>query len=300
MIYLLLSVACSTCIMALFKIYRRYDINNFHAIIVNYYVSSTLGITLSGRSIDVPSITNSKWFMGALMIGASFVLLFYMMAYTADKVGVAISQMSNKMSVVVVVVSAIWLLGEEGLFLKFFGVVLALLGATLALISKKDNRDFDKKYLYLPVVLFFLAGIVDSLFNYTKKLYVPNTDNELFLSVVFVIAATVGTSIIIYQVLSKTRELKLKSIIGGLLLGFINFGSIYFLVLALGVEDFLDSSSIFPIRNIGIVATTAIMGYAVFRERLSKINWIGIFLVLVAIATISWAKQLHEWISTVQ
>ena len=73
----------------------------------------------------------------------------------------------------------------------------------------------------------------------------------------------------------------------GLLLGSVNFGSIYFLVRALHYTSpagkNMDSSVIFGANNISIVALSVLIGLLVFRERLKLVNWIGVMLSALAL-----------------
>jgi multidrug transporter EmrE-like cation transporter len=73
----------------------------------------------------------------------------------------------------------------------------------------------------------------------------------------------------------------------GIVLGIVNFGSIYLLVSALnhvnnnGIRT--DSSVIFGLNNIGIVGLSVLVGLLIFSEKLKLINWIGIALSVVSI-----------------
>ena len=51
----------------------------------------------------------------------------------------------------------------------------------------------------------------------------------------------------------------------------------------------LESSQIFPIVNMGVIVMTAVSGIILFRQKLSKGNWYGILLAIVAIAMITFA-----------
>ncbi|MCP4553311.1 MAG: hypothetical protein GY834_15005 [Bacteroidetes bacterium] len=50
-----------------------------------------------------------------------------------------------------------------------------------------------------------------------------------------------------------------------------------------------ESNVLFPLQNVGIVMLTAIIGLLVFKEKLSVINWIGIFVSVLAILLIAFA-----------
>ena len=61
---------------------------------------------------------------------------------------------------------------------------------------------------------------------------------------------------------------------GGIALGIPNFGSIYFLVLALRSGG-MESSTIFPVNNVAIVMISTFLGILLFRERMlsEELDW---------------------------
>ncbi|MEA3476964.1 MAG: EamA/RhaT family transporter, partial [Bacteroidota bacterium] len=72
----------------------------------------------------------------------------------------------------------------------------------------------------------------------------------------------------------------------GIILGLINFGSTYYIIKSMAS---FESSVVFPIVNVGIVSLSTLTGFFIFREKLSWINWLGIFLSLTAIMLIAYA-----------
>jgi multidrug transporter EmrE-like cation transporter len=79
----------------------------------------------------------------------------------------------------------------------------------------------------------------------------------------------------------------------GALLGGVNFGSIFFLVKALNYRHqdhgLMDSSVVFGINNIGIVALSVILGLYLFRESFSSVNRAGIGICIGAIILLAYA-----------
>jgi len=57
---------------------------------------------------------------------------------------------------------------------------------------------------------------------------------------------------------------------------------------ALRVEGF-ESSSVFTINNVVIVALSTLIGLLLFKEQISAKNWIGISLALVSILLVTLA-----------
>ena len=75
-------------------------------------------------------------------------------------------------------------------------------------------------------------------------------------------------------------------ILTGFILGLVNFGSLYGIIMALDSKVF-DSSIVFGINNIGIVLLSVAFALLIFKERISSKNKIGIVLSLISIIILS-------------
>jgi type IV secretory pathway TrbL component len=62
MIYLALVILISSSIFITFKLFKRYNINNFQAITVNYIVASALGVFICGYQFQADEIIEKAWF----------------------------------------------------------------------------------------------------------------------------------------------------------------------------------------------------------------------------------------------
>ena len=98
----------------------------------------------------------------------------------------------------------------------------------------------------------------------------------------------IGTIILFVKSLKKDFKFDFKSLLGGLILGVVNYGSIYFLLKALQFEG-LESSSIFTVNNVAIVMLSTIVGLVLFKEHISKKNWIGIAIAIISILLVTLA-----------
>ena len=89
-----------------------------------------------------------------------------------------------------------------------------------------------------------------------------------------------------FKAIKKPFLFDYKSILGGTVLGIINYGSIFFLLKALHFEG-LESSTIFTVNNVAIVMLSTILGLMLFKEHISRKNWIGIALAIISIALVT-------------
>lgn len=70
-----------------------------------------------------------------------------------------------------------------------------------------------------------------------------------------------------------------QNLLTGIALGSFNWLSTIFLLKAM---QSMEASVIFPAFNAGILAIASTAGVFLFREKLKPINWVGVFLAIVA------------------
>ncbi len=288
MLYLFFSILSSTAVVVIFKFIERHRVNTFNAIIINYVAALCLGFGLN-RTGTLSDITFETWLGPAIVIGILFVVMFYVIGLTAQKVGVTVSSVAGKMSVVIPVIFSIAYYSEPLGPVKVAGLVLALLALVFSSIRHKSVK-IPPRYALLPFILFIGSGIVDSMVKYTQEEHIDDTNIFLFSAVLFTCSAFSG---LVARGLTKTpfrTLLKGKTLLLGTLLGISNWGTLFFFVNALNHSPF-DSSVVFALNNIGIVALTAFSAIIIFREKLTKLNWLGIILSFIAIYILAFTYQ---------
>lgn len=287
MIALLLSILSSSVLLVIFKYFNRFGVNNFQAITVNYFVAASLGFMLSPASIPIPDLIRQPWTASALVIGCVFIAMFYIMALSSQKVGVAISSVANKMSLVIPVVAGVILYNETMNAVKIFGVLAAVLAVVMVTFPRK-GIDVNKKDLLLPIIIFFGSGFLDTVFKYVQTHQLQADQISTFSASLFLVAALVGTMVLVFKRVRFSQTLETKSIIGGFALGIPNYFSIHFLLMALDLPN-LESTVVFPVNNTGIVLLSTLLAIVLFSEKLSKLNWAGVFLATLSIILIATA-----------
>jgi drug/metabolite transporter (DMT)-like permease len=281
MFYVLLTVLANALLFVVFKLFDRYRIDTFQAITLNYIVAFSMGITASDIPVTAYTIWHAPWLPGAMILGIMFVVGFYLVGLTAQRLGLSVVAVSSKMSVAIPVVFGILAYHESTSIIKLTGVVLALL--SVYLVSYNKTKLSHKTDMLLPLVLFLSSGAIDTALKYMQTNYVPNTQTSLFLSIIFLVAGTAG---LVSLLLDKKGSWKLKNLYAGLLLGFINYFSMYFLLKALQSPG-LESGTIFTINNVSIVMLSALIGVWAFREKLSPVKLAGLGLAVISIVIIS-------------
>lgn len=258
------------------------------AIVVNYIAACVFGLFIYDSPINIQEIATSKWFYGAFFLGILFISIFHVMALTAQRNGLSVVSVASKMSVVIPVIFGFYVYHESAGIQKIIGILLALVAVYLASLKSEKKGKFSKNLL-LPIVLFFGSGVIDTSIKYLETTYVPENGIPIFSASIFCSAAFFGALTLGYKAIKKQFQFDFKSIIGGILLGIINYGSIYFLLKALHFED-LESSTIFTVNNVAIVMISTLLGLALFKEHISRKNWIGIAFAILSIALVTSAK----------
>jgi drug/metabolite transporter (DMT)-like permease len=290
MLTLLLCVILNSLIGVVFKLFDKYKIDNFQAIVVNYYICVvTAGFTVMKNPIP-DNITEKPWFIYAILLGMVFILVFNIMATTVQKSGVMIATIFQKISLVAPALIAIIWFGEKSGVMKWSGIICALIAIILLSYNKKTtNTDTIRPpdYLLFPMLTFLGSCLIDSaIYLIEKEGHVQNGDHE-FVASLFLFAALTGTVLLTIQLLTGKTKLALKNVLAGIGLGVPNFFSIYLLFLAL--QQGLEGSVVFPVNNAGVLLLASLYGIFIFRESVNLYKIAGFVLAVAAIIMITFS-----------
>ncbi|MGB5436094.1 MAG: DMT family transporter [Maribacter sp.] len=285
MIDLVLSICCSSLIFVIFKLYDVYKIETLFAIITNYFVACLVGLYFYSGEVKPLEIAEQPWFLGTLLLGLLFIVVFNLMAKTSQTVGVSVASVATKMSLVVPVIFGVLVYKETLGFLKVLGIIMALAAVYFASI-KQRKVGFKRSDLILPVLVFLGSGIIDTSIKYVQEVYIKEHEFPLFSATVFAAAAFVGLVFLIFKALKTPLKINFKNILGGIALGVPNYFSIYYLLRALQ-NPTLNSASVFTINNVAIVMLSTLLGILLFKEQISAKNWGGIVLAILSITLVA-------------
>ncbi len=282
MIFILLSILFNAYIGIIFKYFGKWKIETFPAIVINYLVCVLVGSVSIGQIPFSVSNLQAPWFPYSVGIGVLFISLFYLLSVASIKIGITLTQAANKMSLAIPVFFSIYLYNETFGIFKILGILAALLGVFFITQNERKNKQKTNAHWWLLPVLFIGSGMIDTIAKYVETSFIDS--NSLLNSYIihcFGAAAFFG-SIVLATQKKSLQIINLKTIGAGFLLGIPNYFSIYFLFKSLQYKN-LESSSIIPINNIGILVVVTIYGFLVFHEKLSFKNKIGIGLAAASI-----------------
>ena len=261
---------------------ERRRIDDLATITINYMVAAAFGLLLVRGKGETEVLFSPEWTVPALSIGVLFIILYLIMIRSAITSGITITAVASRMSVIIPVLAGFWLFHDAVSLLKLLGIALALLSFFLVL---KPPGKFNTNYaaIFLPVLLMVGIGFNDTLMKYMQVHFISGREIQ-FLVVVYFASLIVGVILLGLKLYRKGILWNWPVIPAGVLLGLLNFGSTLFLLRAMST---IESSVLFPVFNIGVIILSALTGIAFFRERLRKLNWVGLGLAAIAIYLIT-------------
>ena len=287
MLTFLATIICTVCIYLLFASFNRWGIRTAWAITLNYFVAAGLGWTLAGGTEAMLTSLQSDWIWPLSLIGVFFYPLFRLTATCSQELGISVATIATKLSMAIpVLVLALadgifdiawgqWL----GLGLAFPAVWLSARAGESEGVREQTNNS--TAMWWMPVVMFVGSGCIDLVFGWYSKdasLDAPGMQMA-FASVPFTLGGVVGLA---HQIQLRIGMPTRKDVIGGILLGVINFASLYFLLLAFDA-DLLARAMVIPLLNLSVIVLATVAGVVLLNDLPNqKARW-GVALAIASI-----------------
>lgn len=284
MIPLILSITCSTLIFVIFKIFDRFGIDTFQAIVFNYFTAFGCGMIFYGHEWNENALHDTNWIYFALLCAILFISLFFLMGKSSQKNGVAITSVAVKMSMAFSLLLMIVLYSENVTFLKITGILLAFLGIYLVSSPSKSSKKSDA--LWMLAVLFIGSGLLDFSINYIQKHVLTDLTPSVFSAISLGIAGLFGSIVLVILMAQKKSTLAFKNVIGGVVLGIPNYFSIYLLMLSYSTTGWTDST-VLAVTNVSVVLFSALIGFIIFKETSTIKKLLGLASAVIAILILS-------------
>ncbi len=285
MIYFILVIVLNTLLSVLFKIFPKYNIDTFQAIVFNYITCVITGTWYLGAMPFTTTQMHAAWLPYAIIMGIAFISVFNLIGYCTRTIGITATTISNKLSLIIPVIISIIAYNETSTTLRIIGILLAIPAVYFS--SKKTEKADKQNSWKLIALLFLLSGLLDSFVKFVETTFLNHTEDQAYYTIyVFSTAAIIGMGILIQNLIRKKTKFEFKNVIAGCILGIPNYFSIYFFIKLLN-SHIMNSSAIIPIANIGVVVCAAIAALFLFKERMNKVNTIGLLLGIAAILLIA-------------
>lgn len=293
-LYLLAAIIGSSSLVILLKVFEFKNVNINLGVTINYIVGAILSFALVPE-LSLAGIVGSGWFATALVTGFTFMAALAIYGISAQRSGVAITTISGRAAVVIPVIVAFVLYGEQPTLLKISMLALILFAMVLILRKEKtpgsDNAKVAAWAYLLPVAVFIGNGLSDTFIQYASRERLPAGDMNMyftFVGTMFLAGAATGLLFFIIECVRRKKAYIPRGWDFGLggILGVMNFICTVGMFISL---SYFEGSVFYPLYYTGAIILSTIVGVWVFHERLSKLNWAGIAVAVAAIAILSMA-----------
>ena len=286
MIYLILAIVFSTGVFVAMRLFERFGLDNHQALMWNYVFASATGFIVCDKFDTLPELVAEPWFGLSILTGFWFIFTYLLMTASTQRFGVTVTSLSSKLSVVLPTLAGVVLFSETLNFVATMGIVLALVALVLVVGGKKNNvktKGSGWIVTLLPVFIFFGTGTGDILMKVTEQ---QNTVGNLGFMIAFIyfVALIFGIIIVVWDIARGKSRWQWKSAAGGIMLGVINYFSTFCVYNSMRC---FDNVVLFPIYNIGVVSLTAIVGWLLFKEKLTWKNYLGLGIAIIAVILIT-------------
>jgi len=293
-LFLIIATVCAAMFSISFKIFQKKNIDSDQAIFFNYLTAFILGVLFSLNGEIVVNPVKADWFIPVILLGLIFMAGMVVLSDSTRRVGVAISTVCSRASMVIPIIVS-FLLIEGSAKPKWLIIALVLVAMSMTIWKGKADGAGHKlslRDILAPVTVFLSFGLSNSamkVLQYHISTSTPghteqdiNSEISLATACVFFFAMLICS----YSFFKKGADGKrvtvsFRNILGGASLGLINYGCTYTLMLSMKT---IDSSILFPVHNIGIVAIGAIVGWLAYGEKLRPHQVFGIILAAASIA----------------
>lgn len=282
MLFLLSSVVCSVLVSVLLKRAGALRIDVAQAVTWNYAVAAALCALLLRPSLAPLREPGAPWFE-LLVLAAVLPTIFLVFGRAVALAGIVRSDAAQRLSLLLSLAAAFVLFGERLNAWKSAGLCIGVL-ALFGILSRPAGEGAAWKRAW-PWLLGTCIGyaLVDVLL---KRIALSGTASMTALQASFALAFVLMLAAQVVRAVRGSARFTGRSLVGGLLLGALNFANIYFYVRA---HQALPHSpaTVFATMNIGVVALGTLAGVAFFGERTSAWNRIGLALAVAAIVLVA-------------
>ncbi|MBC5862764.1 EamA family transporter [Flavobacterium turcicum] len=278
MLFLLLSVVCSVTVGVIFKMSRRYDANPKQIVAFNYATAVLLCYLFFEPNFTDETVV-FPWKL-YVPLGILLPTIFLVLAKSIQQVGIVKTDAAQRLSLFIPILAAWLLFGESFSVFKVSALVIAF--PALLCILNKPNQDQNSQWIY-PAIVLVGFGAIDILFKQVALHTTLPYTTSLF--VVFAISLTIMVGVLLYQIGIQKQKFVFKNVLFGIAVGLFNFGNILFYLKA-HQEFALNPSTVFAGMNMGVIVLGSVVGVLAFKEKLSKLNYVGLIAAIAAIILI--------------
>jgi uncharacterized membrane protein len=284
--FLLLSITCSLTTATVLKIAGVRALHTPVLLTANYLTATGVAalVLVPAGEWKLLDASPGLFLFGALS-GLIFIGGFFSFALATRFAGMSLAVGIMRVSVVLPVLVS-WMVWQERPSVGQ-GVGLALAGVAFLGLAHRNSRTEgprpQKQALAALTLVLVLGGLSDVSLKMYSEVYAEAVSAGLFMTMVFGMAGLMGVLWTIASPVGPSHT-RLGSWRWGMLLGLANLGSVAFLLPAI---EQLPGPVVFPLNNAGIMLGATLIGRAIWQEKMTRPNRLGLGLAVVAIALLS-------------
>ena len=281
------TILSTVLIFLLFPSFKRWGIRTAWAITVNYFVAAGLGWTLAGGTSAAIQSLHAEWILPLSLIGVFFYPLFRLTATCTQELGISVASIATKLSMAIPVLVLALADGIANIHWgQWLGLAMAFPAVWLSAkssehVASERHADNKKSMWWIPVVMFVGSGCIDLVFGWFST--DPSLDARgmpmAFASVPFTLGGIIGLA---HQIQLGHGWPRRRDLIGGLLLGITNFGSLYFLLLAFDAA-MMERAMVIPLLNLSVIVLATVAGMVLLNDKPNQQARWGVVLATASI-----------------
>ena len=277
MLYLLLAIVCSSLLSIVMRASEKHVKGDYGMLAVNYAICTMLAFISGGVGNLFPGMEGIRFTLGiGICTGILYLAGLLLVQLNIRKNGVVMASLFQKLGLIVQVLLSIIFFRERPEVVQVLGLVICLVAIVIINFEKEQTAIHFKIGLLL---ILFVSGLAEGMSKIHEELGNPMLSEHFLLY-------TFGTALIlcVLLIMAKKERMGWKDVCFGILLGMPNYFSAKFLLKAL---NDLAAVVVFPTFSVATMVVISMAGLFIFKEKLSKKQWIGIGMILVALALLN-------------
>lgn len=280
--FVILSVICSVSVGIFLKVAKRFQLNIFQIITFNYFSALLLTyLTFQPELNFQEKTTPYSLFMGLAIL---LPIVFLIQAKSIKEVGIVKTDIAQRLSLFIPLTASYFLFNETFSQLKIIGFIVGFSAIFFTLNKKSESKSDNWVY---PLLVLLGFGIIDILFKKVSVFKDFSFTTSLF--IIFCGAFLISILFLIGKILVQKEKLESKNVLWGLALGILNFGNILFYLKAHKALS-ENPSTVFARMNMGVIILGSLAGILLFKEKMTKWNYLGILLAIISIIFITFSQ----------
>lgn len=277
MIYVIAAALSITCLSLIMRYATLKTQTLWGVILGNYLTAASImaGLVLSNGSWNVSIFTLG---LGAVT-GLTYATGMYLNLTLMGKRGAAITSSMIQLSVLIPIAVSVFFYGETIGSLQLLGITLAVISLPLLAAKPMQKLELDRELIPMIIVTIIVVGFSQLSSKILVQSGLESQNNFFFLSI-FTSAAILVSPL----ALRSRGQIVGRDGLFGFGVGVFNVAANRFLLLALTT---LPGAIVFPVSSAGSLLMVTISAIILFKEKVSRVNLVGITLTLAVVVLIN-------------